>query len=245
LAQKIIIASGKGGVGKSSLTIGLARALSAKDRRVMVMDFDIGLRSLDILFGVTPQVVFDWGDVLSGRCDPKHAFLKLKEKLFFVSAPLRMRDEFSPGALGKMAAILNSSFDYLLFDSPAGLTSPGFVLAAGISDSAVLVSTPDDLCVRSVAAAARELTRFGVREQRLLINRLTKKPILRGKLPNIDEVIDATGVRLLGVVPEDFGITEYFSKGLPLPNDNFANLAFQRIAGRMEDEPIPLDVKII
>lgn len=242
MAQKIIIASGKGGVGKSSVCVGLARALAARGRRVLVIDFDIGLRSLDILFGVSQDVLFDWGDILERRCDPKKAFLELQKDLYFIAAPLHMSDALQEENIKPFIEILNRGFHTILFDAPAGLQT-GFQFAASVADVGIVVSTPDPVCVRSVGITAQELGNRGVDSTRLVINRIAKKTVAKDRQLNIDEVIDATGVQLLGVVPEDPLVPDFFCRGLPLPARATASEAFRRIAGRMTGLQIPLSLK--
>ncbi len=242
MAEKIVIASGKGGVGKSSATLCLARALAKRQKRVLVMDFDIGLRSLDLLFGISAEVVFDWGDVLTGRCDPKRAFLEPEENILFISAPLAMRDGFTQEHMRELLRILDRSFHFILMDAPAGLHH-GFCLAAGAADIALLIATPDEVCVRSAAKTAKVLQEIGVERQRLIINRFYKRAVQQGKQLNIDEMIDGVSLQLLGVVPEDFSVPDYLCRGLPLPDNAPAKRAFTRIAGRMLGERIPLQLK--
>jgi len=239
MAHKIIIASGKGGVGKSSSTICLARALTARGKRVLVMDFDIGLRSADLLLGVSDQVVFDWGDVLTRHCDPQRAFLEPEPNLLFISAPAHFQQSFSAESVQTMVEILNSSFHYILLDAPAGMQN-GFQLAAAAADSALIVSTPDEVCVRSANKAARALTELGVAHHRLLLNRLRKRSVFQGKQLNIDQTIDATAVQLLGVIPEDAFVTDNLAHGLPLPKNSPAGQAYARIAARLLGENVPL-----
>lgn len=242
MAEKIIIASGKGGVGKSTAVACLARSLAAKGHRVLVMDFDIGLRSLDILLGVSDQVLFDWGDVLALRCDPKKAFLELSPNLFFIAAPLHMQKSYTLPRMRELLEILDRSFHYILMDAPAGLHQ-GFSLASCAADTGILLSTPDAVCVRSAGIAARTLSANGVKALCLLINRLQQKPVTYGSLLNIDEVIDAVGVQLLGVIPEDFSITQQLCKGFILPEKSPAAHAFDRVTRRMLGESVRLPAK--
>ena len=238
MAKKIVVASGKGGVGKSTLATGLSSALTGLGKSVLAIDCDIGLRSLDLMLGVREQAVFDWGDLILYRCEPQQAMLKTNGPML-LAAPVSYNDAFTRENFRELIKSFNAHFDYIIIDSPAGI-SGGFRLAAGAADSGIIVATPDEVCVRGGAAAAAEMIEMGVGNPRLVINRLSKKAVFRGRLLNIDEVIDAAGVQLLGVVPEDGEIAYCATTGRPFPQNNPAGRAYKRIARRLEGESLPL-----
>ncbi|MEE1011931.1 MAG: AAA family ATPase, partial [Acutalibacteraceae bacterium] len=140
MAEIILVASGKGGSGKSSFTAGVSRALTSLGKKVLAIDCDIGLRSLDIMFDVSEKVVFDWGDLLLGRCTPEQAVIK--GNIDLLAAPRNFSDDFTPEATAKTFSSFSEDYDYILLDSPAGIDR-GFILAASAADRAVVVSTPD------------------------------------------------------------------------------------------------------
>ena len=119
MAEKIVIASGKGGVGKSSLTAGLARALSGAGKRVLMLDMDIGLRSLDLIFGTQKDVLFDWGNVIDGVCEPNQAALAAGGPML-MTAPMRMSDSFTKESMkelvDKLAALYGIPVEDILDD---------------------------------------------------------------------------------------------------------------------------------
>ncbi|MDD6220062.1 MAG: P-loop NTPase [Clostridia bacterium] len=238
MAQKIIIASGKGGVGKSSLTAGLGRALSAMDKKVLMLDMDIGLRSLDLIFGVEAATVFDWGNIIDEECEPNQATMSAGGPKL-ITAPMGLSDSFTPEAMKKLAEKLDSGYDYILLDAPAGLSS-GFELACAAADRAIVVSTADEVCVRSVNITAAGIRRSGITDVRLVINRFDEKAVVKGKLLNIDDVIDATCAQLLGIVPEDAYVSHCAVRGEKLPPLSSASRAFSRIARRVCGENVPL-----
>ena len=215
MAEKIIVASGKGGVGKTSLTAGLAMALAAKGERVLVVDFDIGQGSAAFMLGAESEPVFNWGDALKNACENEET-LGEAGNVSYICAPTKWDDAFSDKKIKNFISSFNSDFSYILFDAPAGV-SGGFGLAAQCADRALIVSTPDEVCVRAAKGAARELRKKKVDKIRLIINRFDKNPTVKGKYLNIDEVINAVGVQLIGVVPEDKNISDCASTG-------FANL---------------------
>lgn len=238
MAKIIVIASGKGGVGKSSLTVGLCYALSSAGKTVMAIDCDVGLRSLDIILGVRESVVFDWGDILLGRCEPVQAMVRTRGPVL-MSAPLEWNEAFTPENFKRMIKCFESYYDYIIIDSPAGVTR-GFHLAAYAAHQGLIVSTPDEVCVRSVSIAANELYNMNKEPPRLVINRFDKKLVLKGRQLNIDEVINAAGVQLIGIVPEDKLTAYCMTKGFALPDESPAAIAFYNIAQRLNGTNIPL-----
>jgi septum site-determining protein MinD len=238
MANKIVVASGKGGVGKSTLTAGISSALAGLGKHVLAIDCDIGLRSLDLMLGVREQVVFDWGDLILNRCEPQQAMLKSNGPIF-LAAPLSFNEAFTCENIKEMLKSFNDYFDYIFIDSPAGI-SRGFRLAACAADTGLIVATPDDVCVHSGAIAANEMFDMGVQNPRLIINRFNKKAVFKGRLLNIDDVIDVAGVQLIGIVPEDIELSYCASTGKPLPMTTPSAFAFNRIARRLEGENLPL-----
>lgn len=238
MAQKIVFASGKGGVGKSSAALGLARALAGRNFKVLLADFDIGLRSLDMMLGVTERVVFDWGDALLGRASVKDCAIRL-DSLSFYAAPMEYDPAFTCEAVRELFLSMEKDYDFMLFDAPAGL-GRGFDLAIASAEAAVVVTTPDSVCVRSCAAAAARLRQSHCNHLALLINRFEEKPVCKKKLLNLDDCIDAVAVRLGGVVPEDQEVVQSTVTGRQ-PGKNAPSVrAYDRIARRMLGEKVKL-----
>ena len=238
MAQKIMIASGKGGVGKSSLTAGLARALSDMGKKVLMLDMDIGLRSLDLIFGVQKDMLFDWGDIVDNGCDIENATVWAGGPNL-ITAPMQLDTSLTDEKMKKLADYLLEYYDYIIFDAPAGL-SAGFTLSCAAADRAIVVSTMDEVCVRSVNLTASMIRKNGIEDVRLVINRFDEKAVIKGKLLNIDDVIDATCVRLIGVVPEDNTVSHCAVRGEDLPDKCPAKQAYIRIAKRMEGKDVKL-----
>ncbi|MBQ6268089.1 MAG: P-loop NTPase [Clostridia bacterium] len=237
MAQTILIFSGKGGTGKSSVTVGLGRALAAMDKRVLLVDCDIGLRCLDLLLGAAQDVVFDWGDLLLDRCSAADAILPGEVDL--LAAPRRYDPSFDAAGFAAMLQMLQANYDYILLDAPAGIGT-GLLLAAAGADSAVGVTTPDAVCVRSCCAAYSALRAQGLTDARLIINLFEVRPVLHGRLLNVDQCIDETGIRLLGAVPRDPAVSFCSVTGKAPDEFSPASLAYERIARRLCGEKVPL-----
>ncbi|MGN0543393.1 MAG: P-loop NTPase [Acutalibacteraceae bacterium] len=237
MAQIILVASGKGGSGKSSFVTGVSSALAAMGKKVLAVDCDIGLRSLDILFGVTEKIVFDWGDLILDRCTREQAVIKGRADL--LAAPRSFCDELTPEAAAKLFKSFSEDYDYIFLDSPAGIDR-GFQIAAAGADRAIVVSTPDSVCVRSCSRAFDELRRLGIEDVRLIINMFEVKPVCKRRLLNIDQCIDETGVQLLGIVPRDIAVGYSSVTGTAPGEFSPSTLAYSRIAKRITGKRVPL-----
>lgn len=238
MAEKIVIASGKGGVGKSSCSVAIGKELSNRGFKVLLIDTDIALRSLDVLLGVSDRVVFDWGDVICERCNDKKAIIKCR-KVDLLSCPLRFDEKFTPEAMKKTVMLYDKLYDYIIIDSPAGVDT-GLEIAGAAADRGLIISTSDKVCVRSASKAAQRLRELGVDDVRLIINRFVRKSVRKNKLLNIDSVIDDTSVQLIGVVPEDENIT--FGNVMKRKNQ-VSYQPFVRITNRIMkmEEPLSLN----
>lgn len=238
----IVVTSGKGGTGKTSLTGGVASCLAALGRRVLCVDMDIGLRNLDISLGMTDRAVMDFTDVLEGRCSLDRAAVAhpVIQGLHLLTAPVTA----PPKALDerRMAAMLaeaREKFDDILIDSPAGLGS-GFRLAACGADRAIVVSTNDASALRDAQRTVAELTR-GLETIHLVMNRVQPK-LMRRLRTTIDDAMDAAGLPLLGVVPEDSQVILAANTAQPLilVSRKGAAVAYLNIARRLVGERVPL-----
>ena len=238
----IVVTSGKGGTGKTSLTGGVASCLAALGQKVLCIDLDIGLRNLDISLGMTDRALMDFTDVVEGRCTLERAAVEhpVIRGLYLLTAPVRP----TPDALDeeKMRAMLlqaRAQFDYILIDSPAGLGS-GFRLAVCGADRAVVVSTNDSSALRDAQRTVVELGRR-LDTIHLVMNRIQPK-LLRRLRTTIDDAMDAAGLPLLGVVPEDSQVILAANTGEPLIlfSRKGAALAYLNIAKRLMGQRVPL-----
>ncbi|MGN1195442.1 MAG: AAA family ATPase [Acutalibacteraceae bacterium] len=237
MAKKIVIASGKGGVGKTSIAVGLSKALAARGKKVIIVDCDT-LRSVDLLVNAGETMLYDWGDVMLERCQLDDAIYQAGD-ICIMTCP----HTYKSVTLKKMRVLMNlldKKFDYIFLDSPAGVEM-GFILSCIAADSGIVVSTPDPVCVRSVGATADEMAKYSVNDVRLIINRVVKRDLKRSRTLNFDSVIDMTEVQLIGVIPEDEKIRFATMGGKIYSRFNSSYKAFNNIAGRIEGDNIPLD----
>lgn len=239
-----VVCSGKGGVGKSTTTVGLGYALSEKGNRVLMIDCDAGLRSLDRLTGIDESLVYDASDVVRGICAPINAIYHVgwQDSLFVMPAPASAENMVSAKAMVKLVEILKKYYDHILIDCPAGV-GRGFKAAVSGAENAIVVCNPDPVCVRSSSIVRDILTDMGKTNIRLVINRFNNEFFKEIQImEDLDRVIDETGIRLVGVVPEDYSMAAAFLKGKKADENSKAVLALQRISARLEgiDGPIIL-----
>ena len=234
----ITVASAKGGVGKSTFCYGIGKLLAMQGKSVLLVDMDIGVRSLDILLGVSEKTVYNWGDIIKGNSDYRKAVIQCANGLFLLPAPIDFDDSYTPEAFAQALSVFAKDFEYIFLDAPAGLES-GFNLASKAADSCIIISTPDAISIRAASYAATNVRKAGVSNVRLVVNKFNKK---NHKAINVDEIIDTVGARFLGVVPDSqeiYGSVE----GRKIPYECKGNQALLRIAKRITGENIPFRAK--
>ena len=240
MGTAIMVTSGKGGTGKTTLTAGVASCLAALGHRVLCLDLDIGLRNLDIALGLADRAVMDFGDVMAQRCPLLTAAVEHPDiqGLSLLTAPLSLNQP-DEGAFRAMVAEAKDNFDFVFMDSPAGL-GLGFQLAMAAADRAILVSATDPAALRDAQMAVSHLV-GQVDPILLVMNRV--QPKLIGKLrTTIDHAMDAAGLPLLGLVPEDQRVTLAAASGVPvvLIGRKGACPAYLNIARRLLGRKAPL-----
>ena len=240
MAEKIIIASGKGGSGKTSLCTGLAMSLRKNGNFVLIVDCDIAQGCIDFMLSSDSKSLYSWGDIICGNCEFEDAVCSAAG-VDYLTAPKNFREEFTEKSFKKLISDLDNRYSYILFDSPAGIRG-GFSLAANCADRGIVVSTPDEICVRAAARATDELYAAGIEDVKLVINRFDKESTKEGKFLNVDETIDAVASQLIGVVPEDKAIAFASSTGFANLADCPAKAAYERIAIRISGGSIKLDL---
>lgn len=235
-----VITSGKGGAGKSTVAAGLGRALAQRGRRVLLVDGDAGLRSLDVMLGIGSAAVYDMSDILAGNCQPIHAVYPspICPNVFVIPAPIHLEQMASPEDMAELCRSFAEYYDEIIIDCPAGV-GKGFQTAVAAAEQALVVTTPDMVCARDAQIVARLLEERDI-PARLIVNRLRPHPILKGKMPDVDEVIDTAGLQLIGVIPEDEMVAVANAYGKPLPMESYAAECFANIAGRYLGDSVPL-----
>ena len=244
MGKAIIIASGKGGTGKTTATAALSSALAARGRSVLCLDADAGLKNLDLCLGLADRAVFDFGDVICRRCSLSQAVVPHPDIpwLYFLTAPVEPISEADGAGFSALIRFLKGVFDYCLIDSPAGLGT-GFSSAAAAADGAVIISAADPSSCRDSGRIVMELGSMGVLDIRLIVNRVRRGVLFKTKT-TIDDAVDAIGARLIGLVPEDERVILAGASQRPLAlcRPGPAMSAFERIARRLDGERVPLEL---
>jgi len=222
----IVVTSGKGGVGKTTTSASLATGLAMAGKRVAVIDFDVGLRNLDLIMGCERRVVYDLINVIQGEANLNQALIKDKqcENLFVLAASqTRDKDALTQEGVEKVLKDLaDMGFDYIVCDSPAGIES-GALMAMHFADEALLVTNPE---VSSVRDSDRILGMLGSKTKRaiegkdpikehLLITRYNPNRVQDGQMLGLEDIQDILRIKLIGVVPESENVLQASNQGLP------------------------------
>ena len=244
-SKVITITSGKGGVGKTTVTANLAAALAMMGKKVVALDADIGLRNLDVVMGLENRIVYDLVDVVEGRCRLRQAMIKDKRQpeLYLIpAAQTRDKMAVSPSDMILVCDQLRKEMDYVIIDSPAGIER-GFRNAIAPADQVLIVTNPE---VSAVRDADRIIGLVEAEEKgpaKLLINRLKPSMVARGDMLSIDDVLDILAIDLVGVIPEDESILVSSNQGTPLAmsgtNGLSAGQAFGNVAQRLDGVDVP------
>jgi len=226
LTQIIVVTSGKGGVGKTTTSASLACGLARHGKKTVVIDFDVGLRNLDLIMGCERRVVYDFVNVVNGECTLKQALIKDKrfDNLFVLAASqTRDKDALDKDGVGKVLKELEEDgFDFIICDSPAGIEKGAF-LAMYYADTAVVVVNPEVSSVRDsdrVLGLLSSKTQKAERGERvedfLLLTRYNPVRVESGEMLSIKDVEEILGLKVLGVIPESTDVLNASNKGEPV-----------------------------
>ena len=243
MSEVITFTSGKGGVGKTTTTANVGVGLSLLEKKVILVDTDIGLRNLDVVMGLENRIVYNLVDVLSGRCRVKQAVIRDRRypNLSIIpSACVREHGEIKISAMKAFIEELKESYDYILIDSPAGIDS-GFDLAVCAADKVVVVTTPqvaavhDADCVLRLLKKKKEITPY------LLINSFRKQMVRDGNMLKVQDICELLNTELLGVVLEDDHIIISQNHGESMMGQKSnSEICYQNICRRILGEDIEI-----
>ncbi|PAF43039.1 septum site-determining protein MinD [Helicobacter sp. 11S03491-1] len=248
MAEVITITSGKGGVGKSTATANIAVGLAQKGKKVVAIDFDIGLRNLDMILGLENRIVYDVVDVMEGRCNLSQALIndkKTKNLYFLPASQSKDKNILDKEKVRNLVENLKKDFDYILLDSPAGIES-GFEHAIFWADRALVIVTPEVSSVRDsdrvigIIDAKSDKAKNGSEVQKhIIINRLKPDLIAKGEMLSNEDVLNILALPLIGLVPEDNKVVSATNSGEPVIYGNSpSGQAYKRIVNRLLGEKI-------
>ena len=245
--EVIVITSGKGGVGKTTASANIATGLAKLDKKVVVIDTDIGLRNLDVVMGLENRIVYNLVDVIEGNCRLKQALIKdkrLSNLYLLPSAQTRDKSSVTPEQMLKLIEDLRFDYDYIILDCPAGIEQ-GFFNAVIPADRAIVVTTPEVSAIRDADRVIGLLQSREISTIHLLINRIRMDMVKKGDMMSVEDVLELLGIPLIGVVPDDESIVISTNQGEPLVG-NYTNpgQAYLNICRRVMGEDIAyIDLK--
>lgn len=250
MAKIIVITSGKGGVGKTTTSAAFAAGLAINGKKTVVIDFDVGLRNLDLVMGCERRVVYDFVNVIQGEATLNQALIKDKklDNLYILPASqTRDKDALEISAVEKVLDELSESYDYIVCDSPAGIEA-GAQMALYFAHEAVIVTNPEVSSVRDsdrilgILQSKSRLAEKGERvKEHLLLTRYNPERVNAGEMLSVDDVEEILAVPLLGVVPESQAVLKASNQGVPVIHDteSDAGQAYEDAVARYlgEDRP--------
>ncbi|MCL2610159.1 MAG: septum site-determining protein MinD [Defluviitaleaceae bacterium] len=250
MSEVIVITSGKGGVGKTTTSANIGTGLALLDKKVVLLDADIGLRNLDVILGLENRIVYDIVDVIEEKCTYKKALIKDKKNpnLFLLpAAQTRDKDAVTPDQMKELCEQLKEEFDYVLVDCPAGIEN-GFKIAIAGADRALVVTTPEVSAVRDADRIIGLLGASEIRSPQLIVNRLRLDMVKREEMMAIEDVEEILAIEVIGIVPDDESIIVSANRGEPavLDKTSTAGQTFLDISRRITGEEVPfrnLEVK--
>ncbi len=258
MAKILVVTSGKGGVGKTTTSAAIGTGLALRGHKTVIVDFDVGLRNLDLIMGCERRVVYDFVNVVNGEANLQQALIKDKrlENLYVLAASqTRDKDALTKEGVGKVLAELKENFEYVVCDSPAGIET-GAHLAMYFADEAIVVTNPE---VSSVRDSDRMLGLLASKSKRaeegqdpikehLLLTRYNPERVSNGEMLGVEDVKEILAVTLLGVIPESQAVLKASNQGVPVILDDQSDAgqaysdAVDRLLGKTVEHRF-LDVK--
>ncbi len=237
MGKVMVVASGKGGTGKTMFSVNLGATLAKEGNQVVLVDLDMGLRNLDLYFGLENNVVYDVYDVLTGVCKIKQALIRDKRfhNLYVMaSSPNRSDGHLTPLHMKVLCDKLREEFDYVIVDAPSGIDD-GLVIAVAGADEAILVVTPDYSSLRDADNIDRQLVDLGIKDRFMVINNVDIELMERGFVPTVSEITDMLKPELIGVIQADQNIRISTNLGVPIviKDGTYIEETFRNIASRV------------
>ena len=254
MAKVLVVTSGKGGVGKTTSTAAIGAALAQNGKRVAVVDFDVGLRNLDLVLGAERRVVFDLINVVQGVAKLPQALIRDKrlETLYLLPASqTRDKEALTEEGIGRVIAEMRNTFDFIVCDSPAGIER-GAMLAMRYADEAVIVTNPEVSSVRDSDRIIGMLDSKTVKaekgeqvEKHILITRFDPARAARGEMIGIEDILEILAIPLLGIIPESQDVLRASNVGSPVTLNNPSSSparAYADATKRLLGETVPMQV---
>ncbi|KTC65984.1 Septum site-determining protein (cell division inhibitor) (plasmid) [Legionella adelaidensis] len=251
LAKIIVVTSGKGGVGKTTSSAAISTGLALKGHKTVVIDFDIGLRNLDIIMGCERRVVYDFINVINGEATLNQALIKDKripELYILPASQTRDKDALSIEGVERILNELAKDFDFIICDSPAGIET-GALLAMHFADEAIIVTNPEVSSVRDsdrilgiLASKTKNAIEGRNIKEHLLLTRYDLDRVEKGEMLSVEDVKEILAIPLIGIIPESKAVLKASNTGTPviLDENSDAGLAYQDAIARFLGESRPM-----
>lgn len=252
-SKVIVVTSGKGGVGKTTTSAAISAGLAQLGHKTAVIDFDIGLRNLDLIMGCERRVIYDFVNVINGDANLSQALIKDKrtENLYILPASqTRDKDALTKEGVSKVIEELKKEFQYIVCDSPAGIER-GALMALYFADEAVIVTNPEVSSVRDSDRILGVLASKSLRaenketpiKEHLLVTRYSEARVKRGEMLSLDDVLEILSIPLLGVIPESPAVLNASNRGIPVTLDtpSDARIAYEQAVRRLTGEKVPFE----
>ncbi|MEM1368723.1 MAG: septum site-determining protein MinD [Cyanobacteria bacterium P01_H01_bin.15] len=243
MSRIIVVTSGKGGVGKSTVTANLGTAIAALGCSVALVDADFGLRNLDLLLGLENRIVYTALDVVAETCTLEKALVKDKRQPglgLLPAAQNRNKESITPEQMHDLVKGLAATHDYVLVDCPAGIEG-GFRNAIAAAEEALIVTTPEVAAVRDADRVVGLLENENIKRINLIVNRVRPELIQQQDMLSVEDILDLLVVPLIGIVPDDERVIVATNRGEPLvlsTQPSLPAMAFRNIAQRMEGKEV-------
>ena len=242
MSEVIVVTSGKGGVGKTTTVANIGTGLASLDKKVVLVDTDIGLRNLDVVLGLENRIVYNLVDVIEGNCRMKQALIKDKRYpnlLLLPSAQTRDKTSVSPEQMKKLCDELKKEFDFIILDCPAGIEQ-GFRNAIAGARKALVVTTPEVSAIRDADRIIGLLEAEELKDIHLIINRLRIDMIKKGDMMSVEDVEDILAVPLIGTLPDEETVVVATNQGEPLAGKpGLCGQGYLNICKRLLGEEVP------
>lgn len=237
MGEVILVASGKGGVGKTVFTANLGAELAQREATVVMIDTNLGMRSLDLCLGLEDRIVYDLSDVITGTCRIKQALIKDRRfpNLYLMSAPQsKEKFEIEPKDLEELCLELKKTYDYVLIDAPAGLDD-GLLLSTASADRAVIVTVPEVSAIRDADLLDELLEEKGIYKKTAVINKIMPALYGKGIVPDPADIGESLRLQISGMIPYDINIHISANIGVPivLAKGSYIERNFSAIANRI------------
>lgn len=230
MAQVIVVTSGKGGVGKTTSSAAIGTGLALKGHKTVIIDFDIGLRNLDLIMGCERRVVYDFVNLINGESNLNQTLIKDKrcnELYILPASQTRDKDALTREGVGKVIDELKESFEYIICDSPAGIEA-GAMMALYYADQAIITTNPEVSSVRDSDRILGILQSKSLRaeqgldpiKEHLLVTRYNPSRVDEGEMLSVDDIVDILAIKLLGVIPESQAVLKASNSGEPVVHDS-------------------------